>query len=154
MAFGLYSLLTVIVAGLGITFIACAFLFVRRLENREPASLGEQVGAHKLVLAKLRKHQHMSRDELDYAREMISDCRSPLAYAIPATLFCAGGFYVFGCLQQLHGAPPSIRTFIGILPMFGATNLTVQLRRVAHLKPALQQAITRTHRSSDVRRTA
>ena len=142
MDFGLYGFLTIVVAVLGLTFVACAFWFVRRLEDRKPASLGEKVGAHKAVLAKLRQGQPMSQDEIDYAREMISDCRSPLAYSIPATLVMMGCFYVFGCLQQLHGATPSIRTFIGVLPMFGATNLTLQLLRVARLKDSLPDAVT------------
>jgi hypothetical protein len=148
--FGLYGCLTIVVAVLGLSFVTCAFVFISRLEDRKPASLGEKVGAHKAVLAKLRKGQPMSQDELDYAREMISDCRSLLAYSIPATLFTMGCFYVFGCLQQLHGATPSVRTFIGVLPMFGSTNLTVQLLRVARLKGPLQDAVTRVRGSSDV----
>jgi hypothetical protein len=124
------------------------------LEDRKPASLGEEVGAHKAVLAKLRKGQPMSQDELDYAREIISDCRSLLAYSIPATLFTMGCFYVFGCLQQLHGATPSVRTFIGVLPMFGSTNLTLQLLRVARLKGPLQEAVMRVRESSNVLTTA
>jgi hypothetical protein len=152
--FGLYGFLTIVVAVLGLTFVACAFLFIRRLEERKPAALGEEVGAHKVVLAKLRDHQPMSQDELDYAREIVSDCRSPLAYSIPATIFAMGFFYVFGCLQQLHGAAPSIRTFIGVLPMFGATNLTLQLLRVARLKGLLQEAVTTAGKSSDVLTTA
>jgi hypothetical protein len=152
--FGLYGCLTIVVAGLGLSFVTCAFLFISRLEDRKPASLGEEVGAHKAVLAKLRKSQPMSQDELDYAREIISDCRSPLAYSIPATLFTMGCFYVFGCLQQLHGATPSVRTFIGVLPMFGSTNLTLQLLRVARLKGRLQEAVTRAGESSDVLTTA
>ncbi|OBI90611.1 hypothetical protein [Mycobacterium sp. 1245805.9] len=149
MAFGLYTLLTIVVASLGLTFVACAFLFIRRLEDRKPAALGETVGAHKAVLAKLRKRQSMSQDEIDYAREIVSDCRSPLAYSIPVILFAMGCFYVFGCLQQLHGGTPSIRTFIGVLPMLGATNLTMQLLRVARLKGPLQHAVTTAHKSSD-----
>jgi len=143
-------LLTIVVAALGLTFICCTFVFIRQLEDRKAAPLGEQVGAHKAVLAKLRGRQPMSQDEIDYAREMISDCRSPLAYAIPATLFCMGCFYVFGCLQQLHGAAPSIRTFIGVLPMLGSTNLTAQLLRVARLKKLLPQAVTEAHVTSSV----
>lgn len=149
MAFGLYTLLTLVVAALGLTFIGCAFLFIRRLEDRRPAALGETVGAHKTVLAKLRKRQPMSQDEIDYAREIVSDCRSPLAYSIPATVFAMACFYVFGCLQQLHGAAPSIRTFIGGLPAIGATNLTMQLLRVARLKGRLQEAITTARESPD-----
>jgi hypothetical protein len=96
----------------------------------------------------------MSQDEIDYAQEIISDCRSPLAYSIPATLFAMGCFYVFGCLQQLHGATPSVRTFIGGLPVVGATNLTLQLLRVARLKGRLQEAIATRRESSDVLTTA
>jgi hypothetical protein len=151
--FGLYGLLTIVVAALALTFIACAFLFIRRLEDRMPAALGEKVGAHKAVLAKLRKRQPMSQDEIDYAREIVSDCRSPVAFSIPATLFTMGSFYIFGCLQQLHGATPSIRTFIGVLPMFGATNLTVQLLRVARLKAPLQEAVTAVRETSDLMTT-
>jgi len=154
MDFGLYGCLTIVVAVLGLSFVTCAFLFIRRLEDRKPASLGEEVGAHKAVLAKLRKGQPLSQDELDYAQEIISDCRSLLAYSIPATLFTMGCFYIFGCLQQLHGAAPSVRTFIGVLPMFGATNLTLQLLRVARLKGPLQEAVTRVRESSDVLTTA
>ena len=154
MDFSLYGCLTIVVAALGLTFVACAFLFIRRLEDRKPASLGEKVGAHKAVLAKLRKRQPMSQDEIDYAREIISDCRSLLAYSIPATLFLMGCFYVFGCLEQLHGATPSIRTFIGVLPMLGSTNLTHQLLRVARLKGPLQEAVTTVRTPSDALTTA
>ena len=154
MDLGLFGFLTAVVAALGLTFIACAFLFIRRLEDRKPAPLGETLGAHKAVLAKLRNREPMSQEELDYAQEIISDCRSPLAYAIPATLFSMGCFYVFGCLEQLHGAAPSARTFIGVLPMFGSTNLTLQLLRVARLKGRLQEAVTTARQSSDVLTTA
>jgi len=152
--FGLFGFLTIVVAALGLTFVACAFLFIGRLEDRKPARLGEKVGAHKAVLAKLRSREPMSQDEIDYAREMISDCRSLLAYSIPATLFTMGCFYVFGCLQQLHGATPSFRTFIGVLPMFGSTNMTLQLLRVARLKGLLQEAVTTGRTPSDVLTTA
>jgi hypothetical protein len=148
--FGLYGGLTIAVAALGLTFVACAFVFIRRIEDRKPAVLGEEVGAHKTVLAKLRNRQPMSQDEVDYAREMISDCRSLLAYSIPATLFAMGCFYVFGCLQQLHGATPSVRTFIGVLPMLGSINVTLQLLRVARLKGFLQEAVTTARKSPDV----
>jgi Flp pilus assembly protein TadB len=148
--FGLYGGLTIVVAALGLTFVACAFLFIRRIEDRKPAVLGEEVGAHKTVLGKLRNRQPMSQDEIDYAREIVSDSRSPLAYSIPATLFAMGCFYVFGCLQQLHGGTPSVRTFIGVLPMLGSINLTLQLLRVARLKGPLQEAVTMARKSPDV----
>ena len=49
--------------------------YITRLENRTPAALGERVGAHKAVLAKLRKREPLSQDEWDYAKELISDAR-------------------------------------------------------------------------------
>ena len=150
MDFGLYGCLTILVAALGLTFVACAFLFIRRIEDRKPAVLGEEVGAHKTVLGKLRNRQPMSQDEVDYAREIVSDSRSLLAYSIPAILFAMGCFYVFGCLQQLRGATPSVRTFIGVLPMLGSINITFQLLRVARLKGLLQDAVTTVRQSPDV----
>src|SRR6185436_16276207 len=110
--------------------------------NRTPHPMGEQVGAHKAVLAKLRKREPMSQDEFDYASELVADTRSPLALAIPATLFCIGFFYVVGCLYELHvhGGNPSFRTFIGGIPMLTSMNMAAQLRRVARLKGRLQNA--------------
>jgi len=136
----LLDVLTVLVGALEIFFAGCVFVYIRRMENRTPAPLGETVGAHKAVLAKLRKGEPMSQDEIDYAEELVSDARSPLAYAIPAALFTLGLFYVVGCFQQLHGAAPSFRTYVGVIPMFTSTNMAVQLRRVAHLKGRLRNA--------------
>ena len=135
----LYGDLTILAAVLGLVFGGGAFVFVQRLEDRTPAPLGEVVGAHKAVLAKLRKRESMSQSEVDYAAQIISDSRSLLAYSIPATIFTIGCFYIVGCLEQLHGATHSVRTFIGVLPMLGATNLAIQLRRVARLKGRLQK---------------
>jgi hypothetical protein len=139
---GLWGGLTILAALLELVFVASVFVFMRRLEDRTPAPLGEKVGAHKAVLAKLRKREPMSQDEVDYASELISDARSPLAYAIPAALLAMGFFYVVGCLYQLHvyGGAPSFRTFIGGTPMLAALNITAQLRRVAGLKGRLQEA--------------
>ena len=126
---------------MALVFVSCVFVYITRLENRTPAPLGEQVGAHKAVLAKLRKREPMSQDEVDYANELISDARSPLAYAMPAVLFTMGFFYVVGCLYMLHrdGGNPSFRTFIGGIPMLTSMNIVAQLRRVARLKGRLQK---------------
>ena len=137
--FSLFGYLTILLSVLGLVFAACAFLFVKRLEDRTPVPLSEVVGAHKAVLDKLRKRELMSQGEVDYAAQIISDSRSLLAYSIPATIFTVGCFYVFGCLEQLHGATPSARTFIGVIPMLGSTNLAIQLLRVARLKGRLQK---------------
>jgi hypothetical protein len=151
---GLFGYLTILVGMLELVFAAGVFVYVRRLEDRTPASLGEKVGAHKAVLAKLRKRESMSQDEMDYAAELISDSRSLLAYSIPAALFTFGLFYVVGCFQQLHGGAPSFRTWIGVIPMLTSTNLTVQLLRVARLKGRLQSVSLTTPESSDALSTA
>jgi hypothetical protein len=139
---GLWGFLTILAAVMALVFAACVFVYISRLEKRTPAALGEQVGAHKVVLAKLRKREPMSQDEIDYAKELVSDARSPLAYAIPAVLFTMGFFYVVGCLYMLHrdGGNPSFRTFIGGIPMLTSMNIVAQLRRVARLKRPLQNA--------------
>jgi hypothetical protein len=153
---GLWGYLTILAAVLELVFVACVFAYIGRLENRTPAPLGEQVGAHKAVLAKLRKRESMSQDEVDYATELISDARSPLAYAMPAALFTLGFFYVVGCLYQLHvyGGAPSFRTFVGGIPMLTSMNIVAQLRRVARLKGRLQNVSLTVPESSDVLTTA
>jgi hypothetical protein len=131
--------LTILAAVAEAVFATGVFVYIGRLERRTPHPLGEKVGAHKEVLTKLRKRQPMSRDEVDYAGELIADARSPLAYAIPAALFTMGFFYVVGCLfvLHLHGGHPSFRTFIGGIPMLTSMNMAAQLRRVARLKGRL-----------------
>jgi hypothetical protein len=153
---GLWGDLTVLAAVLELVFVACVFAYIGRLENRTPAPLGEKVGAHKAVLAKLRKRESMSQDEVDYATELVSDARSPLAYAIPAALFTLGFFYVVGCLYQLHvhGGAPSFRTFVGGIPMLTSMNIVAQLRRVARLKGRLQNVSLTVPESSDALTTA
>jgi hypothetical protein len=145
----LLDCLTIFVGMLELVFATCVFVYIRRLEDRTPALLGEKVGAHKSVLAKLHKRESLSQDEIDYARELISDARSLLAYSIPAALFTMGLFYVVGCFQQLQGAAPSFRTFIGFIPMLTSINLTIQLLRVARLKGQLQKASLAAPESSD-----
>ncbi len=136
----LWGDLTILDGMLALALVACVFIYIRRLENRTPAALGEQVGAHKAILAKLRKREALSREEFAYATELVEDARSPLAYAIPAVLFSCGFFYVVGCLYELHvhGGNPSFRTFIGGIPMLTSMNIAAQLRRVARLRKNLR----------------
>jgi hypothetical protein len=103
----------------------------------------------------LRKGEPLSRDEVDYATELVNDARSPLAYAIPAALFTMGFFYIVGCLYMLHrdGGNPSFRTFIGGIPMLTSMNIAAQLRRVAGLKGRLQKAALAMQASSDEKTT-
>jgi hypothetical protein len=132
--------LTILAAVMAIVFATCVFVYIGRLERRTSHPLGDQVGAHKVVLAKVRKREALTRDEYDYASELVADARSPLAYAIPAALFTMGLFYVVGCLFMLHldGGNPSFRTFIGGIPMLTSMNMAAQLRRVASMKRKLQ----------------
>jgi hypothetical protein len=132
--------LTILAAVLEIFFAACVFVYISRLEKRRSHPMGDQVGAHKAVLAKVRKREPLTQDEFDYATELVADARSPLAYAIPAALFTMGFFYVVGCLFVLHldGGHPSFRTFIGGIPMLTSTNMAAQLRRVAAMKKKLE----------------
>lgn len=142
MSLGPWGDLTILAGVLEVVFAICVFVYISRLERRTPHPLGDQVGAHKAVLAKLRKRQPLSPDEYDYATELVADARSPLAYAIPAALFTMGFFYVVGCLfvLHLHGGQPSFRTFIGGIPMFTSMNMAAQLRRVAAMKKRLRDA--------------
>lgn len=142
MGLGLWGDLAALAAVAEIVFATCVFVYIGRLERRTSHPLGDTVGAHKEVLAKLRKRQPLTRDEAHYAAELIDDARSPLAYAIPAALFTLGFFYVVGCMFVLHldGGHPSFRTFIGGIPMLTSMNMANQLRRVAALKGNLRDA--------------
>ena len=141
MLLGLWGDLTILAGIAEIFFATCVFVYISRLEKRPPAALGEEVGAHKEVLAKLRKREPLSQAEFDYATELVNDARSPLAFAIPAALFTMGFFYVVGCMfmLQFHGGHPSFRTFIGGIPMLTSMNIAAQLRRVAGLKSRLSK---------------
>ena len=140
MNLGPWGDLTIFAAVMEMVFATCVFVYIGRLEKRTSHPLGDEVGAHKAVLAKLRKSEPMSQEELDYATELVADARSPLAYAIPAALFTIGFFYVVGCLYMLHrdGGNPSFRTFVGGIPMLTSMNIANQLRRVAALKGKLR----------------
>ena len=113
------------------------FTFVKRLLDREPTPLSEEIGGFRKVLLKLRKGEPMSEDELDFARQIIADRGCLMAYSIPAAIFTLGCFYVFGNLE-LHGTT-SLRPYIGLFPMLGSINVTVQLRRIAALKKRLRK---------------
>ncbi|KGI70465.1 hypothetical protein MJO55_27160 [Mycolicibacterium rufum] len=140
MNLGVWGDLVVLATAAEIVFATCVFVYITRLERRTPHPLGDEVGAHKRVLAKVRKREPLTRDEADYAAELVADARSPLAYAIPAALFTLGFFYVVGCLFVLHldGGHPSFRTFIGGIPMLTSMNMAVQLRKVARLRGKLR----------------
>ncbi len=153
MTLGPWGDLTIFAGVMELVFASCVFVFITRLERRTSHPLGDQVGAHKAVLAKVRKREPLSPDEFDYASELVRDARSPLAYAIPAALFTMGFLYVVGCLFVLHlqGGHPSFRTFIGGIPMLTSMNMAGQLRRVARLGrrlPATRPAAAQQYASA------
>lgn len=137
---GLFGVLTLVSLALVLVLAAVASLYVRRLRHRESTPMSEEVGGATVVVHKLRKREPMSADELEYARQVVADRGSPMAFAIPGMIFMLGCFYVFGSLEHLHGATPSERTFLGVIPMFTSTNLALRLLSNARLKKRLRSA--------------
>ena len=137
---GLFGLLTVVALGLALILAAIAAVYVRRMESRTTSPISEEIGSAKEVVRKLRKREPMSAEELDYARRIVADRGSLMALCIPGALFMLGCFYVFGSLYPLHGATPSERTFLGVIPMLTSTNLALRLRSSARLKRRLRSA--------------
>jgi hypothetical protein len=139
MSSSLYGLLTVLTLFLVLALAAIAAVYVNRLERRTTAPVSEDIGSAKAVLHKVRKGEPMSREESDYAKQVVADRGSLLTLCIPGTLFMLGCFYVFGSLYHLHGATPSERTFLGVFPMLTSMNLAIQIRRHARLKRRLKK---------------
>jgi Flp pilus assembly protein TadB len=135
---GLFGLLTIVALMLAFMFAAVAAVHVKRLQDRPPSPVGEEIGSAKAVTRKVRKREPMSADEFDYAKQLLAARSSLLTLSIPGALFSLGCFYVFGSLYHLHGATPSERTFLGVFPMLAAINLTTQVLRSARLKRRLQ----------------
>ena len=136
----LFGLLTIVTLALALVFAAFAAVHVKRLGDRTPAPISEEIWSSKAVLTKVRKGEPMSEDELDYAKQIVADRSSLMAFCIPGTLFMLGCFYVFGSLyyDYLHGVTPSERTFLGLIPMLTSTNLAIRLLRSARLKGRLR----------------
>jgi hypothetical protein len=135
----LFGYLTILALAAVLMSAAFAFVFVKRVRNRTLFPISEEIGSTKAVMDKVRKREPMSRDELDYATQIIADRRSLMTYSIPCAVFTVGCFYVFGSLEHLHGAAPSERTFLGVIPMLTSTSLTLRLLSVARLKGRLQK---------------
>ena len=135
---GVFGGLTILALTLALVFAALASILVRRIGARPALPISNEIRSAGRVMRKVRKREPMSRDELEYAAQIIADRSSPLAFCIPGTLFMVGCFYVFGSLYHLHGATPSERTFLGVFPMLASINFTMQLLRSAKLKPRLR----------------
>ena len=135
----LFGYLTILAFVLALVLAAFASVFVKRMGDRAPTPISQEIGSVKAVMNKVRKREPMSKDELDFAKQIIADRRSLMAYCIPGALFMVGCFYVFGSLEHLHGAAPSERTFLGVIPMLTSTNLAIRLLGSARLKGRLQK---------------
>lgn len=133
---GLFGYLTILAGIAELLFGVFFFIFVKRLLGRTPTRISEEIGSSKKILGKLRKGEPMSKDEIDFATQTIADRGSLMAFSIPAAVFTLGCFYVFGSLE-LHGTT-SLRTYIGLGPMFGSINITIRLLRIAALKKRLR----------------
>ena len=136
----LFGFLTIVTLLLALVFAVGAAVYVRRLEDRAPNAVGNEIGSAKAVTRKVRKGEPLSADELDYARQVIGARSSLMTLCIPGALFMLGCFYVFGSLYHLHGATPSERTFLGVFPMLASMNFTTQILRSVRLKRRLRKA--------------
>jgi hypothetical protein len=141
MDIGLWGYLTILAFVMELVFAAFFFVCVKRMRDRRPTPISEGLGRTKAVLDKLRKGESMSRDEIDFAARVIVDRTSLIAYSIPAAIFTMGCFYVFGSLEHLHGATPSERTFLGVIPMLTSTSLTIRMLTTFGLKRRLQKVV-------------
>ena len=139
LSLGVYAFLTILFLVLALVFAVIATFHVRRLERQPVPPVGDEIGSTKTILRKVRKGEPISAEELDYAKQIVGFRSSALTFAIPATLFSAGCYYVFGSLYHLHGATPSERTFLGVFPMLASMNFTTQILRSIRMKRRLQK---------------
>jgi hypothetical protein len=135
-----WGLLTLIAFGVAVLLGSVAFTYVRRLERQPTLPISEEIGAAPRVVRKLRKREPMTPEEFEFAERVVAVRGNPMAFCIPFTLFSLGCYYVLGSLEYLHGATPSERTFLGVIPMLTSTNLAIQILRARRLKGRLQNA--------------
>jgi len=136
-----WALLTIVFFVAILVFASLGAVFVARLVRRPTLPLSDEVGGIATVLRKLKKREPMTDEEIALARQATTDRGSLMALCIPATIFSIGCFYVFGSLEYLHGATPSERTFLGVIPMFTSTNLAIRMLKSASLKRRLPKPI-------------
>jgi hypothetical protein len=131
---GLWNYLTALTFMLEFVFAGCAFVHLKRLLNRQPVQLTNEVSSVPTVLGKLRKRASLADYEKPLAYQVVDARRPLIAFSIPASFFTMGCFYIFGSLEHLHGARPSERTFLGLIPIITSTNLTVRMFLSGRLK--------------------
>ncbi|MGB8206012.1 MAG: hypothetical protein WCF69_00105 [Mycobacterium sp.] len=135
-----WGLLTLIALAVALLLLSIAFIYTRRLERQPTLPFSEEIRAAPRVIRKLRKREPMTPEEFEYAQRIVAIRGNPMALCIPFTLFALSCYYVLGSLEHLHGATPSERHFIGVIPMLTSTNLAIQLLRARRLKGRLRNA--------------
>ena len=135
-----WGLLTLIAFAVAVLLGLVAFTYVRRLEGQPTLPISEEIGAAPRVVRKLRKREPMTPEEFEFATRVVAVRGNPMALCVPFTLFSLGCYYVLGSLEYLHGATPSERTFLGLIPMLTSTNLAIQILRARRLKGRLRNA--------------
>ncbi len=101
------------------------------------------------VLGKLRKKVPLKDYEKPLATQVFDARRPLMAFSIPAAFFTIGAFYIFGSLEHLHGAQPSERTYLGFIPMFTSTNLTMRMFLSGRLKSRIDKPAAESPSSDD-----
>jgi hypothetical protein len=134
-----WGLLAAVALAGSLIFCSVAAVYVKRLGDRTPLPISEKIGSAREVVAKVRKREPMSPEELDYAKQVVADRSSVFALCIPTMVFLLGCYYVFGSLEHLHGATASERTFLGVIPMLTSTNLAIRMLSSARLKRRLRK---------------
>ena len=137
---GTWGLLAIGALGFVALFGSFAFIYTVRLQRLPAIPGSDKLNGYQATLRKLRKAEPMTQDQHNLAKRIIDIRRHPMAYTIPAAFMSVGIFYVLGSLEYLHGAHPSERTFLGVIPMFTSTNLIIQMRKTARVKKRLPKA--------------
>jgi hypothetical protein len=121
-----------------LVLLLIATIYVWRLEQQPTLPFSEEIRAAPRVIHKLRKRESMTPEEYEYAQRIVAIRGNPMALCIPLTLFALSVYFIFGGLEALHGAKPSERHFIGLIPILTSTNLVIQLLRARALKGRLK----------------
>lgn len=69
----LFGFLTILALVMALVLAAFASVFVKRMGDRAPTPISEEIGSAKAVMNKLRKREPMSKGELDFAKQIVAD---------------------------------------------------------------------------------
>ena len=110
MNLSLFGYLTIVDLVAVLVFATLASVFVKPLLSREPVPMSEEVGSVPTVLRKLPKREPMSDDELAFAKQVVSDRGSLMAYSIPAAFSASDASMCSAAVNTwTEPRPPSAR---------------------------------------------